>query len=89
MKAAYFTAKGKVQGVGFRYFAIREAQRLDLSGWVRNLPDGSVEAFAEGPEESLNAFESFLRKGPSWSRVTECRVRIVPPEGVTGFKIKW
>ena len=89
MKAVNFLVKGKVQGVGFRYFAVKEAQRLGLSGWVRNLHDGSVEAHAEGSDESLDSFEASLRPGPSWSRVTECRVRAVSPEGFTGFKIKW
>jgi acylphosphatase len=89
LKAAYFLVKGKVQGVGFRYFVVREALNLELSGWVRNLPDGSVEAQAEGLEKSLQLFESLLNQGPSWSRVTECRVRAVPLKNFTGFKIKW
>ena len=89
MKAIHFIVKGKVQGVGFRYFVVKEAQNLGLSGWVRNLPDGSVETRAEGPDEKLEIFESSLNQGPSWSRVTECRSSIVLPEGLTGFKIKW
>ena len=89
MKAAHFIVKGKVQGVGFRYFVIKEAQNLELSGWVRNLPDGSVETRAEGPDEKLEIFESSLKQGPSWSRVTECLASTVPPEDLTGFKIKW
>jgi acylphosphatase len=89
MKAVHFLVKGKVQGVGYRYFVVREAQRLELTGWVRNLPDGSVEALAEGEEEAIQAFQSSLERGPSWSRVTECSARAVPPEDFTGFKIKW
>ncbi|MFH1965909.1 MAG: acylphosphatase [Acidobacteriota bacterium] len=89
LKAAHFIIKGKVQGVGFRYFVVKEAQNLGLSGWVRNLPDGSVEARAEGQAESLEIFESSLKQGPSWSRVMECRVIAVTPEDFTGFKIKW
>lgn len=89
LKAAHFTVKGKVQGVGFRYFATREARRLNLSGWVRNLPDRSVETYAEGDEESLKAFEAALRQGPSWSRVTEVLVSEAPVTSETGFKIRW
>lgn len=88
MKAAHFIVSGRVQGVGFRYYTLKQARNLDLSGWVRNLPDGSVEAFAEGPEEALETFETALRKGPSWSSVTECRKREASPEGTAGFKIK-
>ena len=89
MKAASFLVKGRVQGVGFRYFAAREAQRLGLSGWVRNLHDGNVEVFAEGPEDSLDSLEASLNQGPPWSRVTDCLARPAPFEGCTGFKIKW
>ena len=89
MKAAHFLVKGKVQGVGFRYFVIKKAQNLGLSGWVRNLPDGSVEARAEGRSETLEIFESSLKQGPAWSHVLECRVMAVTPENHTGFKIKW
>lgn len=55
---------GRVQGVGFRFFAQRTASRLGLSGWVRNLPDGGVEAEAQGDPDSVSAFESALRQGP-------------------------
>lgn len=89
MKAAHFIVSGDVQGVGFRYYTLKKAQILDLSGWVRNRPDGSVEAFAEGNEESLESFETALRKGPSFSRVTELRKKESTPEGNTGFKIRW
>lgn len=51
---------GTVQGVGFRYTALMYAQQLDLAGWVRNLPDGSVEAMAEGPKDKLQQFVSKL-----------------------------
>ena len=57
-------AHGRVQGVGFRYFAIDEAQRLGLVGWVRNLDSGDVEVWAEGPREGLETFLDTLEKGP-------------------------
>ncbi len=58
-----------MQGVGFRHWAARSAQKLDVTGWVRNLPGGSVEVEAEGSEESLDILETLLRKGPSSARV--------------------
>ena len=62
--------EGRVQGVGFRYFVEREARRLGLSGWVRNAPDGSVEAEAEGDRGPLEDFIRSARQGPPASRVT-------------------
>lgn len=61
---------GRVQGVGFRYAALSEARRLGLAGWVRNRPDGSVEALACGDEPALTRFHDWLRSGPPGARVT-------------------
>lgn len=58
-----------MQGVGFRWFVMREATRLDLAGYVRNLPDGSVEVVAEGSAAALATLESALRHGPPAARV--------------------
>jgi acylphosphatase len=55
---------GRVQGVGFRFFAVREAQRRGLAGWVRNLGEERVEVVAEGPERQLADFLAALREGP-------------------------
>lgn len=55
---------GRVQGVGFRYFVLREAQDLHLTGWVRNLHDGRVEVIAEGDHPALNQLLIKLRQGP-------------------------
>jgi len=60
---------GLVQGVGFRYFVKREAQRLGLTGWVKNNPDGSVEVLAEGEEASLRELLSLLQRGPTFAVV--------------------
>lgn len=62
---------GMVQGVGYRYALEREASRLGLTGWVRNRRDGSVEAIAQGPAESLDALAAWARRGPPAARVTE------------------
>jgi acylphosphatase len=55
---------GRVQGVGFRYFVMQNAQTLGLTGWVRNLHDGRVEVLAEGEHDALNGFLVQLRRGP-------------------------
>lgn len=67
----HIIARGDVQGVGFRAFTQREAARRNLSGWVRNLGDGGVEAAAEGEEASLNEWLASLYHGPSAARVEE------------------
>jgi acylphosphatase len=61
--------KGHVQGVGFRAFTADVAQNLDLSGWVRNDSDGSVECEAQGPKETLEQFIINLQQGPCFSKV--------------------
>jgi acylphosphatase len=68
-KAARFFVFGFVQGVGFRFFAVAEAERLGLSGYVRNLGDGRVEAYAIGTPEQLAKFRARLEKGPRLSSV--------------------
>jgi acylphosphatase len=61
---------GRVQGVSFRYNAQREARRLALTGWVRNLPDGTVETLAEGEDAQIEQFAVWLRQGPPGALVT-------------------
>ena len=73
MRVLRYLIEGRVQGVGFRYFARRSARRLGLAGYVRNLPDGSVEALARGTDEALAAFEEALKQGPPGSRVDAVR----------------
>ncbi|MBI4558810.1 MAG: acylphosphatase [Candidatus Hydrogenedentes bacterium] len=63
--------QGRVQGVGFRYWAHREADARGLTGWVRNRWDGQVEAEFEGPEEALQQMLLACRKGPSFAHVTD------------------
>ncbi|MBU1356281.1 MAG: acylphosphatase [Candidatus Edwardsbacteria bacterium] len=65
---------GMVQGVGFRYYVWQQARHLGLAGYVRNLPDGSVEAEAEGAEDKLNQFIEALKAGPSGVVVEEVKV---------------
>jgi acylphosphatase len=79
---------GGVQGVGFRYFAHREAVSLGLKGYVRNMSDGSVEAVAQGNAEMVGLFLERLAKGPPGSRVRGIRVSELPPAGYDGFDIR-
>jgi acylphosphatase len=69
MKATRVLIRGLVQGVGYRYFAERTARHLGLKGFVRNLPDGRVEAVAAGREDDVAAFITTLRQGPAAGRV--------------------
>jgi len=64
-----YLIEGRVQGVGFRYFTRRTARRLGIAGYVRNLPDGSVEALARGSDADLEALERRLREGPPGASV--------------------
>jgi acylphosphatase len=79
---------GRVQGVGFRYFAEAAASREGLHGWIRNLPDGSVEALAEGDAEAIERFERALQHGPPGARVERLDVDATVPGGRdTGFTV--
>jgi acylphosphatase len=72
---------GYVQGVGFRYFVIRQASRLGLTGFVRNLPDGRVEVVAEGPEDGLRQLLLELHRGPSGASVSSVASTFAPATG--------
>ncbi len=89
MKATRFLIDGAVQGVGYRYFARRAALELGIRGFVRNLPDGTVEALAAGAAEAIRAFAERLRQGPRGSRVDSIESwEIESIEEVTGFEIR-
>lgn len=79
---------GRVQGVNFRYSAYREAVRLGVSGWARNLADGRVEAIYEGPREAVEELLSWTRHGPEWAHVTDMTVQDEDPRGERGFGIR-
>ena len=83
------TVTGRVQGVGFRWFARDRAAALGLSGWVRNRADGSLEVLAEGPVEALDAFEEALRLGPPGAAVGSVQaMRSDGPTVEAGFVIR-
>jgi acylphosphatase len=80
---------GRVQGVGFRYYARERAGGLGLSGWVRNRDDGNVELEAEGNPESIEAFSRWLSKGPPSARVESVELEEIPARGLyRGFVIE-
>lgn len=79
---------GRVQGVGFRYFARQRAEVHGVAGFVRNLPDGSVEVHAEGPADALDSFEKDIRVGPTFGRVENANVLKTSPRGFEGFEIR-
>ena len=84
-----YVVRGRVQGVGFRFFVEREAQMLGIAGWVRNNPDGTVEVLAMGTREQLMGLRGRLRDGPRAARVDgvdESEARPIP--GLAVFRIE-
>jgi acylphosphatase len=78
------TVRGRVQGVGFRYFVRSVADELALTGWVANAPDGTVVCAAEGPRSALRRFARALEEGPAGSRVDRVDTRWMVPIGTDG-----
>ena len=78
------TIRGVVQGVGFRWFVIREAERRELTGWVSNEGDGSVRVVAEGPAQMIAAFRSALETGPPSAVVERVSAVEMPATGSFG-----
>ena len=83
--AKRFVVHGTVQGVFYRESMRREAERLGLAGWVRNRADGTVEAFAEGTAEAVEALFAWAGRGPDEARVTRVDATDAEPEGAPGF----
>ncbi len=80
--------RGRVQGVGFRYFAQRAAESLGLRGYARNLDDGSVEVYAVGPEPKLAELAGHLRRGPRWAEVHAVEEQEAEPRACSSFEIE-
>lgn len=90
LRAIAATVGGRVHGVGFRYSTQRVAADLALSGWVRNMPDGTVAVWAQGSPGAVEQLCTFLRKGPPAARVTSVQIGEVEPEaGVAGFNVRF
>lgn len=87
-KAYEIIVKGKVQGVGFRYFVKQKADILGVNGWVKNNYDGTVEIFAEGKEKNIEMLINYCEQGNSHSRVVNVYKQEVPSIEIKNFKIK-
>ena len=89
MAARRYIVRGRVQGVGFRWFVDHEARQLSLVGWVRNNFDGSVEVLAIGGEPQLATLKARLEKGPRAARVDEVEeIAAEPVSGLNTFRIE-
>lgn len=84
----HYIVAGRVQGVFYRATACKVAQRLGLTGWVRNLADGRVETVACGDVDSLAQFAAWLRRGPAEAQVTEVKSEIGEDPGCADFSIR-
>ena len=87
-KAVKATITGRVQGVGFRYWTLREAEARGLDGWVRNRADGAVEAVFAGEEARVDDMLAACLRGPSFSKVAAVEVASLAEDQAAGFKIK-
>ncbi len=85
----HYFISGRVQGVGFRAFTQRIAEESKLNGWVRNLPDGRVEALVKGATPAVQSFEALLRRGPHHGEITQVEVRDGDAESIPNqFEIR-
>jgi acylphosphatase len=89
VEARRFIVRGRVQGVGFRWFVEREAHILGIAGWVRNNADGSVEVLAQGTRDQLSGLHWRLREGPRAARVDAVEAAPArPTANITSFRIE-
>lgn len=88
LEAIHAEARGRVQGVGFRYTTERTAQQLGLAGWVRNLPDGGVEVWAQGTPTAVQRLQAFLAQGPRGAVVDSLSIeRVEPNPTLVSFRV--
>jgi acylphosphatase len=85
---AHVFVSGNVQGVFFRQKTRDRARSRGAAGWVKNLPDGRVEAVFEGPEDVVDQMVEWCREGPPWADVAEIEVTREEPEGLDGFEVR-
>jgi acylphosphatase len=80
--------EGSVQGIGYRFFAVDEARKLGLDGWIRNRSDGSVEALVSGPTKAVEAFVATCMRGPPGARVSNVDMHTADPPAERGFRTR-
>ena len=81
---------GRVQGVGYRYFTLQQAQKLGLAGWVKNQPNGTVLLEAQGSNETIQKLLEKCRKGPSLAYVSDMSIQEIPEiPGDSGFEVRY
>lgn len=85
---AHVFVTGRVQGVGYRFSTVDQAKELDINGWVRNLPDGRVEALFEGSKAAVEEMIKWCRRGPQAAVVKDVAVEYEEPEGLQGFETR-
>jgi acylphosphatase len=88
MEAKWWRVTGRVQGVGFRNYVQKHGLRLGLTGYVRNLADGSVEVHAVGEKPGLDALSGYIRRGPMWAEVRTVDERTAEVVSYDGFQIR-
>ncbi len=88
-RAVYVIVRGVVQGVGFRYYTVHQAGERGLVGWVRNRPDGAVEALVEGPSDAVDGMLDWLSRGPASAVVRDVYAQERGPEGHKSFDIRY
>ncbi|MFB6204385.1 MAG: acylphosphatase [Candidatus Nanohaloarchaea archaeon] len=88
MERVHVYISGNVQGVTFRASTREKARRNGVQGWVKNLPDGRVEAVFEGEKDDIQDMLDFCREGPRPARVEDVDVEEETPEGLTGFEVR-
>ena len=89
MKRAHVKIYGRVQGVWFRASTKEMADKLGIKGWVRNMPDGTVEAVFEGDDKSVEKIIEWCHRGPPLARVDRVEVEYEEPQGETDFRIRY
>lgn len=89
IKSVRIKISGRVQHVGYRYFATKEAGKYGVKGWVKNEPDGRVLIEAEAEEQDLDHFILSLKNGPGWARVDQLDLQIIPFAGYESFGVKF
>jgi acylphosphatase len=80
---------GRVQGVSFRWYALQEARRLGVCGWIRNEPDGSVAGQFEGGDQAVDALVDWCRRGPTGAKVRDVSVAASTASGADAFDIRY